>query len=107
MTEASAVQPKRCAACGHVLGAVQRPLTRVQADLLRFLGVAIARDGCAPSYREIAEAFGWRSLATVAEHLANLEEKGFIRREHNTERGITLLVPFDEIGTVPMERRHG
>lgn len=106
MTE-SAVHPKRCPTCGHVLGASQRPLTKVQADVLRYVGAAIAREGCAPTFAEIAAAFGWTSLGTVHEHLGNLERKGYIRREPDAVRGITLLVPFDEIGTLPMETRHG
>lgn len=103
----SVVQPRRCPTCGGVLGAVQKPLTRVQAMLLRFIGNRIASDGCAPTLAEMGGAFGWTSSATASEHLEQLERKGYIRRTPVTERGITLLVSFDEIGTLPMERRHG
>lgn len=87
------------------MGARERPLTRTQASVLRFVCERIARDGCAPTYAEIGAHFGWSSLATVAEHLENLEMKGYIRRGINEPRGITVLVPFDEIGALPVERK--
>lgn len=102
------VRPKRCPTCGHVLGAREGPLTRTQAQLLRFLGEHITREGCAPTLDEMRRNFQWKSSATPAMHLDALEHKGYIRRgARGAARGITILVPFDEIGTVPVERHHG
>lgn len=103
----SVVQPKRCEACGHVLGAAQPPLTKREAELHRYICDAVARDGCAPSLAEIGQQFGWASLSTVSHHVSALERKGYVRRTPGVARGLTILVPFDEIGTVPVERRHG
>jgi repressor LexA len=49
------------------------------------------RAGYAPTFTEIAEACGYRSLSTVHEHVQNLERKGHITRQFNAERGIALV----------------
>lgn len=67
------------------------PLTRKQREILDFLTQAIERQGFAPSFEEIAEEFGYQSLATVHEHLTNLERKGYIRRSYNESRSIEVL----------------
>ena len=56
------------------------PLTRRQRDILTYLQAQIEENGYAPSFEEIAEHFGFQSLATVHEHLTNLERKNYIRR---------------------------
>jgi DNA-binding MarR family transcriptional regulator len=67
------------------------PLTRKQADVLDFLRGYAGEHGCTPTYGEIADYFGWKSLATVYEHLTHLQGAGYIRRKYNTVRGVTLL----------------
>ena len=67
------------------------PLTRRQKQILDFLEAYIGEHGYAPSFEEIAAQFTFRSLATVHEHLTNLERKGFIRRTHNESRSIELV----------------
>jgi repressor LexA len=67
------------------------PLTRRQKELLDYLERYIATHGYAPSFEEIADAFGYASLATVHEHLSNLERKGYIRKAYNESRSIELV----------------
>lgn len=74
------------------------PLTRRQSEILEFLRRYIAEHGFAPSFEEIAEHFEFQSLATVHEHLVNLERKGYIRRSYNESRSIEVLPPR---GTAP------
>lgn len=74
------------------------PLTRKQREILDYLTAAIDRQGFAPSFEEIAEAFGYQSLATVHEHLTNLERKGYIRRSYNESRSIEVLPPRGTTG---------
>ena len=50
-----------------------------------------SQNGYAPSFEEIAESFNYNSLATVHEHLSNLERKGYITRSYNESRAITIL----------------
>jgi repressor LexA len=74
------------------------PLTRRQREILDYLTAAIDRQGFAPSFEEIAEQFGYASLATVHEHLSNLERKGYIRRSYNQSRSVEVLPPRGSIG---------
>ncbi len=74
------------------------PLTRRQREMLDYLGGEIERQGFAPSFEEIAEHFGYTSLATVHEHLSNLERKGYIRRSYNQSRSVEVLPPRGSIG---------
>lgn len=67
------------------------PLTRRQKELFDYLDRYIASHGYAPSFEEIADAFGYASLATVHEHLSNLERKGYIRKVYNASRSIELV----------------
>ena len=73
------------------------PLTRKQHEILDYVSAAIARNGYAPSFEEIAEHFHFSSLATVHEHLSNLERKGYIRRTYNESRAIEIL-PSEAVG---------
>ncbi len=69
------------------------PLTKRQSEILSYLQTHINGQGYAPSFEEIAEKFGFQSLATVHEHLTNLERKGYIRRSYNESRSIEVLPP--------------
>lgn len=74
------------------------PLTRRQREILDFVSSHIATKGYAPSFEEIARQFGFQSLATVHEHLTNLERKGYIRRAHNESRAIEIVPPKGQSG---------
>ncbi len=66
-------------------------LTRRQQQIYEFLREFIARHGYAPSLEEIAAHFGLSSVATIHEHLTNLESKNMIRRHFNRNRAIEVL----------------
>jgi repressor LexA len=68
-------------------------LTKRQNEILTYLRAHIAEHGYAPSFEEIAEQFAFASLATVHEHLTNLERKGYIRRQYNESRSIEVMPP--------------
>jgi repressor LexA len=67
------------------------PLTKRQREILNYLTTYTEQNGYAPSFEEIAESFDYNSLATVHEHLSNLERKGYIKRSYNESRAITIL----------------
>ncbi|MEJ7809240.1 MAG: transcriptional repressor LexA [Gemmatimonadaceae bacterium] len=67
------------------------PLTKRQREILTYLGTYADRNGYAPSFEEIAQHFNYNSLATVHEHLSNLERKGYIKRSYNESRAIQIL----------------
>jgi repressor LexA len=66
-------------------------LTRRQQEVYEFVRDSIARNGYAPSLEEIAAHFGLSSVATIHEHLSNLESKNMIRRQFNRNRAIEVL----------------
>src|SRR5216117_2266082 len=78
------------------------PLTRRQREILDFISAHISAHGYAPSFEEIAERFTFRSLATVHEHLTNLERKGYIRRAHNESRAIEIVPPKGQTGATEL-----
>jgi repressor LexA len=65
-------------------------LTRRQKEILDFIESFLDTHGYSPSFEEIAAFFDYRSLATVHEHLSNLEAKGYIRKSYNESRSIEL-----------------
>ncbi|MDF1501530.1 transcriptional repressor LexA [Roseisolibacter sp. H3M3-2] len=67
------------------------PLTKRQREILTYLGSYSESHGYAPSFEEIADTFQYNSLATVHEHLSNLERKGYIKRGYNESRAIEIL----------------
>ena len=67
------------------------PLTKRQREILNYLSGYSEQNGYAPSFEEIAEKFNYNSLATVHEHLSNLERKGYIKRSYNESRAIEIL----------------
>ena len=69
------------------------PLTKRQKEILDYIGSFIDSQGYAPSFEEIAESFGYSSLATVHEHLSNLERKGYLRKSYNESRSLELTLP--------------
>ena len=67
------------------------PLTKRQREILSYLSSYVGDHGYAPSFEEIAAKFNYSSLATVHEHLSNLERKGCIKRSYNESRAIEIL----------------
>jgi len=66
-------------------------LTKRQREILNYLSSYAEENGYAPSFEEIAAQFNYNSLATVHEHLSNLERKGYIKRSYNESRAIEIL----------------
>jgi repressor LexA len=78
------------------------PVTRRQREILDFITGHLEAKGYAPSFEEIARQFGFASLATVHEHLTNLERKGYIRRAHNESRAIEIIPPKGQTGATEL-----
>ena len=66
-------------------------LTKKQKQILDFVTQFIQSNEYAPSYREIAEYFGYSSTATVHEHLKSLEDKGLISSSQNAARSLEVV----------------
>jgi repressor LexA len=66
-------------------------LTKKQRQILDYVETFVETNGYSPSYEEIADHFGYNSLATVHEHLTNLEQKGFLRKNYNKSRSLEVV----------------
>lgn len=67
-------------------------LTKKQDDVLDFVKEYIVSHGYPPTVREIGEALGLSSPATIHSHLQRLKEKGYISIDKAKNRAIELLV---------------
>ncbi len=67
-------------------------LTKRQEDALKYIKTYIVSHGYPPTVREIAEAIGVSSPATVQAHLDGLANKGYIKKGSNRNRTIELMV---------------
>jgi repressor LexA len=66
-------------------------LTKRQKQILDYVESFLEGYGYSPSFEEIASHFGYNSLATVHEHLSNLEKKGYLRKNYNKSRSLELV----------------
>jgi repressor LexA len=68
-------------------------LTKRQERILEVIRDAVASRGYPPSIREIGESVGLTSTSSVHSQLAQLEKKGFIRRDPTKPRAILVRAP--------------
>lgn len=66
------------------------PLTERQRQVLDFIDQEIRERGYPPSVREIGEAVGLSSPSTVHAHLAQLQDKGYLKRDASKPRAIDV-----------------
>ncbi len=69
-------------------------LTPRQSEMLNFLKEFQSKEGMAPTYREIAARFSFKSIKAASDHISTLEKKGYVRRRGGRSRGIEL-VPYE------------
>ena len=68
------------------------PLTKRQREILNYLTLVLrAKAATRRASRRSRTNFNYNSLATVHEHLSNLERKGYIKRSYNESRAIEIL----------------
>ena len=65
-----------------------------ERQLLEFITQFIQRYGYSPTLKEIGEALGMGSPATVHEHVDRLRQKGFVRKLDGTARGIEVVEQY-------------
>lgn len=67
-------------------------LTTVQQKMFDFIVEYRADKGMPPTLAEIAVFFGYRNRATVQQHIAALEKKGYLKRNPKIARGLEITV---------------
>lgn len=72
-------------------------LTERQKQIMNYIRDKIKSSGYPPSVREIGEAVGLRSSSTVHNHLVQLEEKGFLKKDPSKPRAIIPVELADNI----------
>ncbi len=70
-------------------------LTPRQQRVLTVIRESLVDRGYPPSMREIGEKVGLTSSSSVAHQLRTLEEKGFLKRDPNRPRALTVSMPED------------
>lgn len=68
-------------------------LSRMQQRVYDYIAESIARQGYAPSVREIGEALGLKSPSTVHFHIKHLQELGLIEKGAGKGRALALKEP--------------
>jgi repressor LexA len=77
-------------------------LTKQQSRVYSFLETYLRRKGRPPSYQEIQDYFGFRSLNSVVKHLKQLERKGYLESPWgNQKRAFRLLPLRTTAATIP------
>jgi len=74
------------------------PRTKRQKEILDFITRFTERHGYAPSYSQIGLHFGVKSRATIAKHIAALERRGLLTREHE-DGSFALTVKVEDMSS--------
>jgi len=80
--------------------AENRP-SKKQRELLSFIQVFITAHGYGPSYREIMNGLGYRSVSTVANHVDHLIVKGHLRKRDYSARSIEVVGGIEHDRSTP------
>lgn len=65
--------------------------TKKQRELLIYVDAFIKEQGYAPSYREIMRALGYKSVSTVAAHVDNLVQRGYLKKGTSGVRTLEVV----------------
>ena len=69
-------------------------LTRRQQQILDFILNRQQTDGTTPTYQEIADQFGFRSLNAVTSHIRLLRQKGCLASDSGKARSLRVISPL-------------
>ena len=72
-------------------------LTRKQQQIIDFIVKWQRTEGATPTFQEIADQFGFRSLNSVTEHLRLLRQKGFLASEPGKARSLRVISPLAKL----------
>ena len=67
-----------------------KTLSKRQKEVLDYIHAYTLEHDYPPSYREIGEHFGLSSAATVAQHVNALQTKGYLEKQWNGSRSVSL-----------------
>jgi repressor LexA len=86
---------------------VAQVLSGKRREILEFIGDCLRERGYPPSVREIGEAVGLTSSASVHSHLAVLQREGYLQRDPTKPRAIQVRYePTSQVAMAPGPVRH-
>lgn len=65
--------------------------TKRQRELLNWVDAFIKEHGYGPSYREVMNGLGYKSVSTVAIHINGLIERGYLHKRDNSARSLEVI----------------
>lgn len=74
-----------------------KPATKAQQRVLNFVESELQAGRPAPTHREIASHFGFKSTRAAACHLAALKKKGLLAGEEGKARALRPVTPFQKL----------
>lgn len=81
-------------------------LTKQQQRTYDFIREKVAEQGYPPSVREIGEAIGLSSPASVHAHIESLERKGYIKKDPTKPRTIEVIDDINNKARVMKDLGH-
>lgn len=83
----------------------QKP-TKKQSEVLNYIEEFNNDHDYRPSYREIMEGLNYKSVSTVAAHVNGLVAGGFLEKQENSARSLTVLFPAAEASPSEIKKSH-
>ena len=77
-------------------------LTKRQKQIYDFTKSYISRKGISPTLEEIKKHFRLSSLSTIHQHIGTLADKGFVTKDDNSARGISLVGKAAKLVRIPL-----
>ena len=74
-----------------------KELTKRQRQIVDFIERQQRDTGVTPSFQQIADEFGFRSLTTVADHLRLIRQKGALTSEPGQARSLRVVSPWQAL----------
>jgi repressor LexA len=74
-----------------------QPLTTKQQAVANFIESQRQRHGSAPTYQEIADHFGFRSVNSVTSHVRLLRQKGYLTSDADRSRSLRITSPLAKL----------
>lgn len=81
---------------------VNRALTIKQKKILDYITLFSQKHGYAPSLEEIASHSRLNAISTVHHHIKALKNKGYLKKEENQPRGVSLFEKTTETIEIPL-----
>jgi SOS-response transcriptional repressor LexA len=76
--------------------------TKRQRELLNWVDTFIKEHGYGPSYREVMNGLGYKSVSTVAIHIDGLISRGYLRKRDHSARSLEVVSASYGTGAGPV-----